>query len=84
MRPMRLRNTEGRWRVIVNKIGLYDQTVRVETCLNNGSNCRLLPPCFNTQVLDRVVRIQFVKNITSPSFCALTLKLKLLGVKNDG
>ena len=61
MRPMRLRNTEGRWRVIVNKIGLYDQTVRVETCLNNGSNCRLLPPCFNTQVLDRVVRIQFVK-----------------------
>ena len=55
MRPMRLRNTEGRWRVIVNKIGLYDQTVRVETCLNNGSNCRLLPPCYNTQVLDRVV-----------------------------
>jgi len=49
VRPMRLRNTEGRWRVIVNKIGFYDQTVRVETCLNNGSNCRLLPPCFNTQ-----------------------------------
>ena len=33
VQPVRLRNTEGRWRVIVNKIALYNQ-VRVPASVN--------------------------------------------------
>ena len=47
VRPLRLRNTEGRWRVIVN-LEQLSQTVRVETCLTKAGGCRLLPPCYQS------------------------------------
>ena len=45
---MRLRNTEGKWRVILNNVGPHSQTVRVETCLTAGGECRLMPPCYRS------------------------------------
>ena len=48
VRPVRLRNTEGHWRVILNNIHVYAQTVRIESCLVDGGPCRLLPPCYPT------------------------------------
>ena len=37
VQPVRLRNTEGRWRVIVNKIALYNQ-VRLPA---NNVSCKM-------------------------------------------
>ena len=48
VQPVRLRNTEGLCRVILNNIHVYSQTFRIESCLVEGGPCRLLPPCYST------------------------------------
>ena len=41
VQPVRLRNTEGRWRVIVNKVALYNQVSNQANYLNMRVNVNI-------------------------------------------
>ncbi|CAG0880219.1 unnamed protein product [Cyprideis torosa] len=63
-RPLRAKNTDGKWRVIVNNVKVdYDeftQSVRLETCLTPGSKCPLIPDCYETSCLQKWIYHRFV------------------------
>eukprot|EP00093_Oithona_nana_P004861 04861.XXX_159267_158449_1 [CDS] Oithona nana genome sequencing. len=46
-KPRRLLNTDKKWRVIVNIGPKFQQTVRLETCLQTSCGA-LLPPCYGS------------------------------------
>jgi len=57
VRPLRAKNTEGEWRVIVQAEAwpTYTQTQRIESCLFPGAACRTLAPCYHSQCLQKHV-----------------------------
>ena len=54
-RPVRAKNVDGEWRVIVQNVAYYTQTQRVETCLFAGSSCRTLAPCYRSKCVQKYV-----------------------------
>lgn len=56
-RPLRAKNADGEWRVIVqdNAWPTYTQTQRVETCLFPEAACRTLAPCHHSKCLQKYV-----------------------------
>lgn len=52
-RPVRARNTNGQWRVLVQNVAGYTQTQRLETCLVAGGSCRALAPCHASRCLQK-------------------------------
>ena len=54
-RPVRAKNVDGEWRVIVQNVAYYTQTQRVETCLFAGSSCRTLAPCYQSKCVQKNV-----------------------------
>ncbi|KAK2726458.1 neurotrophin 1-like [Artemia franciscana] len=62
--PLRAINTEGKWRVIVNKVEAryykFDQNVRVEECTAEGENCPLVPPCYGSRCLQKNIYHRFL------------------------
>lgn len=54
-RPVRARNVEGEWRVIVQNVAYYTQTQRVETCLFPGAACRTLAPCYHSTCVQKYI-----------------------------
>ena len=56
-RPLRAKNADGEWRVIVqdNVWPNYPQTQRVETCLFPEAACRTLAPCHHSKCLQKYV-----------------------------
>ncbi|XP_068225103.1 neurotrophin 1-like [Palaemon carinicauda] len=53
--PKRAQNGEGKWRVIINDVPFYTQTVRLETCSYPGAACRALAPCYNSGCTQKYV-----------------------------
>ncbi|CAL4116968.1 unnamed protein product [Meganyctiphanes norvegica] len=53
--PKRARNVEGKWRVIINNVHYFTQTVRMETCQFPAAACRALPPCYNSSCTQKSV-----------------------------
>ncbi|XP_045118595.1 neurotrophin 1-like [Portunus trituberculatus] len=64
VQPLRVVNTNGHWRVIVNNIKLYTdtltQTTRVEVCLTPGSACPKVPDCIGSSCLEKSVYHRFL------------------------
>ena len=64
IRPLRAVNTQGRWRVIVNNVKIHyqklSQTVRVEECLHHGEPCPLVPYCYASTCLQKLVVHRFL------------------------
>ena len=54
-RPLRAKNVAGEWRVIVQNVGYYTQTQRIESCLFAGAACRTLAPCYKSSCLQKYV-----------------------------
>ena len=56
-RPLRAKNVNGEWRVIVQAEAwpTYGQTQRVETCLFPEAACRTLAPCYHSKCLQKYV-----------------------------
>jgi len=54
-RPVRAKNADGEWRVIVQNVAYYTQTQRVETCLFAGASCRTLAPCYQSKCVQKYV-----------------------------
>ncbi|CAG0887612.1 unnamed protein product [Darwinula stevensoni] len=63
-RPLRAKNTDGKWRIIVNNVKVdYDeftQSVRLETCTSAGSPCPLIPDCYSTKCLQKSIYHRFL------------------------
>lgn len=54
-RPLRAKNVDGEWRVIVQDVAYYTQTHRVESCLFPEAACRTLAPCYRSKCLQKYV-----------------------------
>ncbi|XP_065567419.1 uncharacterized protein LOC136031671 [Artemia franciscana] len=48
VQPFRARNAVGQWRVIVQDVKYYTQTIRTEACRDPDTDCRLVAPCFKS------------------------------------
>lgn len=55
VRPLQAKNVNGEWRVIVQDVGYYTQTQRIETCLYPEAACRTLAPCHHSKCLQKYV-----------------------------
>ncbi|CAG0880221.1 unnamed protein product [Cyprideis torosa] len=53
--PKRARNVAGEWRVIVNEVQYYTQTLRTESCLYPDAACRLVPVCIKNKCTQKYV-----------------------------
>ncbi|XP_064113512.1 uncharacterized protein LOC135220150 [Macrobrachium nipponense] len=64
VKPLRIQNTDGHWRIIVNNIDLYHQrltqTTRIEECQAPGDVCRKVPDCYNSKCLQKSVYHRFL------------------------
>ena len=64
VKPLRAVNTDGHWRIIVNNIELYKntltQTSRVEVCLTSGQPCPKIPDCIGSSCLEKSVYHRFL------------------------
>ncbi|KAK7084714.1 Spaetzle, partial [Halocaridina rubra] len=64
VRPLRARNTDGKWRIIVNNIKAnyetYTQTARLEECLIAGKPCPLVPSCHASRCLQKNMYHRFL------------------------
>ncbi|XP_053634326.2 protein spaetzle 4-like [Cherax quadricarinatus] len=62
--PLRAQNTEGKWLIIVNNIGVsyktYIQTVRIEECLTDNNPCPLVPMCYDSKCLQKFIYQRFL------------------------
>lgn len=62
--PLRVVNAEGRWRIVVNNVRLYKntltQTARVEVCLAQGTPCPKVPDCLESSCLEKSVYHRFL------------------------
>ena len=60
----RAKNTDGKWRIIVNNIKVkYEtlmQNVRLEECLLAGDSCPLVPHCYESKCLQKFVYHRFL------------------------
>ena len=85
-RPLRAKNTNGEWRVIVQDVAYYTQTKRIEACLFPEAACRTLAPCHKSKCLQKHVvhrmlsfdtcdpyRGLFIDTYKMPSACSCTL-----------
>lgn len=54
-RPVRAKNVEGEWRVIVQNVNLYTQTQRVEICTHPSAACRTLAPCHRSKCVQKYI-----------------------------
>ena len=52
-RPVRARNVDGEWRVIVQNVNYYTQTQRIESCLFTGASCRTIAPCYRSKCVQK-------------------------------
>ena len=52
IRPLRIQDQHGKWRIIVNNVKLQyktlTQTTRIEECLSSGEPCQLVPECMGS------------------------------------
>lgn len=58
IKPLRAKNVEGHWRIIVNDYyphHYYTQSIKIETCLYPESACRTLAPCYNSHCSQKFV-----------------------------
>ncbi len=58
VQPFRAVNSEGKWRIIINKVESYGykytQTARVEECdVAVGTNCPLVPSCYDSKCVQK-------------------------------
>lgn len=64
VRPLRVVNTEGKWKVIVNNIKIdydtFSQTTRIEECLDYGKPCPLVPHCYESSCLQKSIYHRFL------------------------
>nr|XP_045615535.1 uncharacterized protein LOC123768795 [Procambarus clarkii] len=64
VKPLRVQNNEGKWRVIVNNVKVnyetYTQTARVEECLTAGENCQIVPLCYEFKCLQKSIYHRFL------------------------
>lgn len=64
LRPLRAKNTDGKWRVIVNNVVVYNdiwtQSVRMEVCLAPAKACPLVPSCYDTKCLQKNILHRFL------------------------
>lgn len=65
IQPMRAVNTDGKWRIIVNKAESYGheftQTVRIEECQAPvGKACPLVPSCYESKCVQKNVFHRFL------------------------
>ena len=87
IRPLRAINTHGKWRVIVNDVKIHyqklTQSSRIEECASHGKPCPLIPHCYDTKCLQKLVYHRFlvfdpydhgfpfaIENFRLPSSCA--------------
>ena len=54
-RPLRARNIEGLWRVVVNDPSHCTQTQRLEVCLYEDVPCRTLAACYKSRCVQKYV-----------------------------
>lgn len=64
VRPLRIVNTEGKWKFIVNNIKVdyetFTQTTRTEECILYGKPCPLVPHCYESSCLQKFVYHRFL------------------------
>ncbi|KAG7156356.1 neurotrophin 1-like [Homarus americanus] len=64
VRPLRAKNTDGKWRIIVNNIKVHyqtlTQTTRIEECLTSGDACPLVPVCYESKCLQKSIYHRFL------------------------
>lgn len=88
-RPLRAKNVDGEWRVIVQDVAYYTQTQRVESCLFPEAACRTLAPCHHSKCLQKYVyhrmlsfdpcdsyRGLFIDTYKLPSACSCHIPVK--------
>ena len=86
LRPLRAKNAQGEWRVIVQEISRYTQTQRIETCLFPEVACRTLAPCHRSKCLQKFIyhrmlsfdpcdpyRGLFIDSYKLPSACSCSI-----------
>ena len=60
----RAKNSDGKWRLIVNNIKVnyqkLTQTVRLEECLTSGESCPLIPHCYESKCLQKSIYHRFL------------------------
>ena len=89
-RPVRAKNVDGEWRVIVQNVIGYTQTQRVEMCLYPGAPCRTLAPCYHSACVQQFVHHRilsydpcepkrgiFIDVYKFPSACSCHIPMKL-------
>nr|XP_053633972.1 neurotrophin 1-like [Cherax quadricarinatus] len=64
IRPLRAKNTEGKWHVIVNHIKIHyvtlSQITRIEECLTPDEDCPLVPECYDSTCLQKSIYHRFL------------------------
>lgn len=64
VKPLRVVNADGRWRIVVNNVKLYKntltQTARVETCGAPGASCPKVPDCLESSCHEKSVYHRFL------------------------
>nr|XP_045615537.1 neurotrophin 1-like [Procambarus clarkii] len=64
VRPLRARNVDGKWRIIVNNIQVHNgnltQTTRIEECLSPGKTCPKVPECYMSKCLQKSIYHRFL------------------------
>ena len=64
VKPLRAKNTDGKWRVIVNNIEshyiTYTQTTRLEECTSAGDACPHVPVCHESRCLQKNIYHRFL------------------------
>ncbi|XP_047490938.1 uncharacterized protein LOC125040429 [Penaeus chinensis] len=65
VRPLRAKNTEDKWRVIIvnNVVAHYQtltQTTRIEECLTSADACPLMPDCYESKCLQKSIYHRFL------------------------
>ncbi|XP_045118559.1 LOW QUALITY PROTEIN: extensin-like [Portunus trituberculatus] len=64
VKPLRAKNTEGKWRVVVNNVDIHyetvTQTARVEDCLTAGDPCPKVPHCYDSKCLQKSIYHRFL------------------------
>ncbi|XP_050691866.1 uncharacterized protein LOC126983264 [Eriocheir sinensis] len=64
VKPLRVVNAEGRWRIVVNGVKLYKntltQTARVETCKAPRASCPKVPDCLKSSCREKSVYHRFL------------------------
>ncbi|XP_076373169.1 neurotrophin 1-like [Tachypleus tridentatus] len=58
-RPLRAKNTDGKWRIIVN-VKKYTQTARIETCTKPNTPCPVVPHCYQSTCVQKNIYHRFL------------------------